>query len=45
MTLSSSMAMCSVMRDIHDAKIKRMRMILIGHMQIFKLIDFRTMGL
>ena len=47
MTLSSSMAMCSAMRDIHDAirvPTKKSCSLLIGHMQIFKLIDFRTMG-
>ena len=51
LTLSSSMAMYSVMRDIHDANKdtneKRMScsLLIICHMQIFKLIDFRTMGL
>ena len=49
-TLSSSMAMYSVMRDIHDTRRvpygKRMSCsLLIWHRQIFKLIKFRTMGL
>ena len=50
MTLSSSMAMYSVMRDIPDARkvpIERGWVALspICHMQIFKSFDFRTMGL
>ena len=50
MTLSSSMAMYSVMRDIPDARkvpIERgwVALLLICHMQIFKSFDFRTMGL